>query len=105
MTGPDSGPLAGRTVVVTRATDQAGSLACALRDRGATVVELPVIAIVDSADEGAALIAAVERAVDGGYDWIVVTSPNGAHRVVTHFGVGRSPVGLPSSVRRPRSPS
>ena len=85
MTGPDSGPLAGRTVVVTRATDQAGSLACALRDRGATVVELPVIAIVDSADEGAALIAAVERAVDGGYDWIVVTSPNGAHRVVDAF--------------------
>ena len=82
MTGSDSGPLAGRTVVVTRAIDQAGSLACALRDRGATVVELPVIAIVDSADEGAALIAAVERAVDGDYDWIVVTSPNGAFRVV-----------------------
>ena len=82
MTGPDSGPLAGRTVVVTRATDQAGSLACALRDRGATVVELPVIALVDSADEGAALIAAADRAVDGGYDWIVVTSPNGAYRVV-----------------------
>ncbi|GIT45675.1 MAG: hypothetical protein Ct9H300mP12_02600 [Acidimicrobiales bacterium] len=61
---------------------------------GATVVELPVIAIVDSADEGAALIAAVERAVDGGYDWIVVTSPNGGPRVVDDLGVGRSPVGL-----------
>ncbi len=82
MTGSDAGLLAGRTVVVTRATDQVGSLACALRDRGAIVVELPVIAIVDSADEGAALIAAADRAVDGGYDWIVVTSPNGASRVV-----------------------
>ena len=46
------------------------------------MVELPVIALVDSADEGAALIAAADRAVDGGYDWIVVTSPNGAYRVV-----------------------
>ena len=46
------------------------------------MVELPVIALVDSADEGAALIAATDRAVDGGYDWIVVTSPNGAYRVV-----------------------
>ena len=48
-------PLAGRTVVVTRATDQAGSLAGALTDLGAEVIELPVVAIVEPADGGAAL--------------------------------------------------
>ncbi|MEO2156388.1 MAG: uroporphyrinogen-III synthase, partial [Acidimicrobiales bacterium] len=72
-------PLAGRTVVVTRATDQAGSLAGALTDLGAEVIELPVVAIVEPADGGAALSAALSSA--DRYDWIVVTSPNGARRV------------------------
>ena len=72
-------PLAGRTVVVTRATDQAGALAGALIDLGAEVIELPVVAIVEPADGGAALAAALSAA--DRYDWIVVTSPNGARRV------------------------
>ena len=41
--------LSGRTVVVTRATDQAGSLSTALADHGAKVVELPVVSIEESA--------------------------------------------------------
>ena len=72
-------PLIGRTVVVTRATDQAGSLSTALADHGAKVVELPVVSIEESADGGEALSAALARA--DRYDWIVVTSPNGARRV------------------------
>lgn len=72
-------PLIGRTVVVTRATDQAGSLSTALADHGAKVVELPVVSIEESADGGEALSAALARADH--YDWIVVTSPNGARRV------------------------
>jgi len=72
-------PLAGRTVVVTRATDQAGSLAGALSDLGAEVIEMPVVAIVEPADGGVALAAALATA--DLYDWIVVTSPNGARRV------------------------
>ncbi|MBT4677140.1 MAG: uroporphyrinogen-III synthase [Acidimicrobiaceae bacterium] len=72
-------PLAGRTVVVTRATDQAGSLAGALTGLGAEVIELPVVSIVEPADGGAALAAAMSSA--DRYDWIVVTSPNGARRV------------------------
>jgi len=89
VTGSTPQPLVGRTVVVTRATDQAGSLAGALRDRGAEVVELPVIAIAEPADGGAALAAALDRAVGGGYEWLVVTSPNGARRVADGL-VGRS---------------
>mgnify|MGYP001585425420 CR=1 FL=1 len=81
MTADRPGPLAGCTVVVTRATDQAGSLADALRARGAEVVELPVIAMAEPTDGGVALAEALDRAVAGGYDWIVVTSPNGARRV------------------------
>ena len=72
-------PLIGRTVVVTRATDQAGSLSTALADHGAKVVELPVVSIEESVDGGEALSAALARA--DCYDWIVVTSPNGARRV------------------------
>jgi len=74
-------PLAGRTVVVTRATDQAGSLAGALTDLGAEVIELPVVAIVEPADGGAALSALSALSSADRYDWIVVTSPNGARRV------------------------
>ena len=81
MSADRPGPLAGCNVVVTRATDQAGSLADALRERGAEVVELPVIAIAESTVGGAALTEALDRAVAGRYDWIVVTSPNGARRV------------------------
>ncbi len=79
-------PLAGRTVVVTRATDQAGSLTVALEAEGATVVELPVVAIAEPADGGAALDAAL--AGIAGCDWVVVTSPNGARRVVDRLGGG-----------------
>ncbi len=78
--------LAGRTVVVTRATDQAGSLTVALEAEGATVVELPVVAIAEPVDGGAALDAAL--AGIAGCDWVVVTSPNGARRVVDRLGGG-----------------
>ncbi len=83
--------LTGRTIVVTRATDQAGTLAAALADRGATVVELPVVAIAEPADGGAALAAAIDASVATGSadDWLVVTSPNGARRVADHL-VGRA---------------
>lgn len=71
--------LTGRTVVVTRATDQAGSLSSVLADHGAKVVELPVVAIEEPADGGKALSAALT--LTDRYDWIVMTSPNGARRV------------------------
>ena len=78
------GPLTGHRLVVTRAVDQAPPLADALIDQGAEVVLLPMVAIVDPTDGGAALAAAAARL--GDYDRIVVTSPNGARRLLDVVG-------------------
>jgi uroporphyrinogen-III synthase len=72
------GALFGRTVAVTRAADQAGPLKERLEALGATVLEVPVIAIAEPADGGAALCAAVDDLHT--YDWVVLTSPNAASR-------------------------
>jgi uroporphyrinogen III methyltransferase / synthase len=73
-------PLLGRRVVVTRARAQAGELVARLAALGAATVEVPAIEIVDPEDGGAALAAAVERL--GDYDWLILTSPNGARRLL-----------------------
>lgn len=75
----DPRPLEGRTIVVTRATEQASSLVEALAALGADVVSVPVIAVVDPLDGGAALDAAA-TGLDR-FDWVVVTSANGADRL------------------------
>jgi uroporphyrinogen-III synthase len=72
-------PLAGRRVVVTRAADQEDRLTPMLLDAGAIPVKVPLIRIDDPADGGAALVAALQRLDE--FDWIVLTSPNGASRV------------------------
>ncbi len=79
---PAPGSLAGARVVVTRARAQASGLVQRLTHLGATVVELPVIAIAAPADGGAALAAAADRLVTGGYEWVVVTSSNGVSRLL-----------------------
>jgi uroporphyrinogen-III synthase len=83
-------PLAGRRVVVTRASEQAGDLVERLIVLGAEPVEVPLIEIIDPPDGGAAL----SDAVNGAVDWIVVTSANGAERVLAAL-----PDGAPSRVR------
>jgi uroporphyrinogen-III synthase len=69
--------LAGRSVVVTRPA--AGTLAARLADRGAVVEHVPLIAIGPPSDGGAALDAALARLAS--FDWLVVTSANGAAQV------------------------
>lgn len=66
-------PLAGRTVLVTRAPGQAGEFSKILRERGATVVEVPAIEIVAPLSW-----ADADRAIDRlpGYDWLILTSTN-----------------------------
>jgi uroporphyrinogen III methyltransferase/synthase len=80
LTWFENRPLLGRRVVVTRARAQAGELVERLGALGAATVEVPAIEIVDPDDGGAALAAAVGRL--GDYDWLVLTSPNGARRLL-----------------------
>lgn len=73
-------PGNGHRVAVTRAADQAGPLRDALVAHGFEVVTIPVIQMEDPVDGGLALrhgLAAVDD-----FSWLVVTSPNGAARVV-----------------------
>lgn len=70
-------------VAVTRATAQADQLGQLLRAAGFEPVAVPVIAIVDAADGGAELRAAAKRLAQAGhYDWVVLTSVNGAERLL-----------------------
>jgi uroporphyrinogen III methyltransferase/synthase len=67
-------PLAGQRIVVTRAKEQSGPLSDRLRQLGAEVVELPVIAFAPPEDL-APLNSAMTRIAD--YEWAVFTSVNG----------------------------
>lgn len=66
--------LRGRSVVVTRAVEQAAGLTEPLAAAGAEVLVMPVIAVAAPESSDAA-DAAIER-LDS-YDWIVLTSTNG----------------------------
>jgi uroporphyrinogen-III synthase len=69
-------------VIVTRPRSQARPLVTALEALGAEVVECPLIEIERTSDEP----------VDGtGYDWLIVTSPNGADEIARR-GVNLPPV-------------
>ncbi len=74
----DSLTLAGRTIIVTRAAERAGGLTSLLIVAGAMVLEIPVTTTIDARDAGVALQEAIDNIEQ--YDWVVVTSPEGAHR-------------------------
>jgi uroporphyrinogen III methyltransferase / synthase len=76
----ESRALFGRRVVVTRSAGQSDDLVAALAHLGAEAVAVPVIEIVDPTDGGAGLAAAVCRLAE--FDWVVVSSPNGARRLL-----------------------
>jgi uroporphyrinogen III methyltransferase/synthase len=71
-------PLAGRTLMITRAREQAAEFASALEAFGARVVSCPTIEIAPP-ESYAALDDAIENLF--GYDWLVFTSAN----AVEHF--------------------
>jgi uroporphyrinogen III methyltransferase/synthase len=75
-------PLFGRTIVVTRAREQASDLRARLEALGANVLELPSIAIEPVAFTVPDL---------GQYEWLVFTSANG---VDAWFDRGLAPAGL-----------
>jgi uroporphyrinogen III methyltransferase/synthase len=88
----ESRPLFGLDVVVTRTRQQASELARRLSVAGAGIVELPTIEVVEPQDGGAALrnaLADLPR-----YDWLVLTSPNGARRTLDAIGDARRLAGV-----------
>ena len=83
-----SNSLEGRSVVITRSIAQNESLRQLLEARGARVVEVPLIAVVEPDDEGRERDEVLQRFED--FDWIVVTSPNGADRVATFLSAAHA---------------
>ena len=77
----ESGPLAGRTVAVTRARAQASDMARRLRALGARVVEAPVIRIRPLHGDRQQLDLS-------GYDLICLTSPNGVRLLFERLADG-----------------
>ena len=75
--GSDTGSLAGCRVLVTR--ERPGELGRMLTERGADVVHVPLIAVIDAPDGGEELHRGLHH-LDT-FDWLVVTSPAGAERV------------------------
>ncbi len=67
-------PLLGKSVVVTRAREQASGLAAMLTDMGAEVIQCPTITICPL-EEYSALDKAVADLAD--YQWVIFTSVNG----------------------------
>ena len=79
-------PLFGRRIVVTRAHDQAETLAGALRALGADAIEMPAIEIVPAADWGPLDGAIADL---GSYDWLIFTSANGVRYFVERLDRSR----------------
>ncbi|MGC2619876.1 MAG: uroporphyrinogen-III synthase [Acidobacteriaceae bacterium] len=77
-------PLAGRTILVTRARHQADRLAEALRAVGAEVVEIPAIAIgpPDSFEELDRALAHLQQ-----YQWLIATSANAVAALRAHLAM------------------
>lgn len=81
-TGKRARPLAGVRVVVTRARDQAPELTQPLVERGAEVLEIPVIKI-EPPSQFNDLNDALQTL--GEYDWLVFTSVNGVRAFFDYF--------------------
>ncbi len=82
------GPLAGRTVVVTRSGPRARGLLDAVERAGATALELPLTRQVEPSDGGAALRAAAASVRDN--RWVVLTSVNAVERFMAELRDARS---------------
>ena len=79
---PPSGPLAGRTVLVTRPEGQGDELAALVRAGGGTCLQLPLVRI-GPPDSWRPLDEAIGR-IDT-YDWIVFASANGVRSFVSRL--------------------
>lgn len=74
--------------MITRATNQNATLRALLEERGAEVVEVPLISIEEPEDEGRERDAMLQRIEQ--FDWVIVTSANGAERVAPFLSAARA---------------
>jgi uroporphyrinogen-III synthase len=87
-------PLEGRRILVTRRREQASPLVEALSERGATVIEVPLIAREPPEDSGP-LDAALGRLKS--YQWLAFTSANAVEAVAERLA--QLGVALPATLR------
>ena len=82
MGADKSKPLEGRTVMITRAREQAAEFAADLEGYGARVVACPTIEIVPPAS-----YAKLDEAIENlfGYDWLVLTSANAVEHLLARL--------------------
>lgn len=83
-------PLFGKRVVVTRPAAQNASLCDTLARAGAEPIPVPLIEIVAAAEiraSGASLEVVAERL--GDYDWVILTSANGARALLSAINDAR----------------
>ena len=87
-------PLQGRRILVTRRSAQSGSLVGALTALGATVVEVPLIALEPPEDAGP-----LDRALGrlASYEWLAFTSANAVEAVGE--SLARRGAAVPAEVR------
>ncbi len=78
----EKGLLWQRRIVVTRATEQAGTLAQRFLDLGAEVLSVPTIKMEPPTDRQGLVDALLEL---NSYDWLVFTSPNGVNTFFGYF--------------------
>jgi uroporphyrinogen-III synthase len=81
--------LTGKKILVTRAAHQAGKLSSALRELGATPVEVPVLEIQPAED-----FAAIDKAISqlSSYDWLIFTSANAVSILAFRAGLEGYPI-------------
>ena len=84
---PESSPLRGKTILVTRACGQSEDITTQLEALGAVVIHCPTIEVVPPSS-WAQLDASIGRIKE--YDWIVFTSANGARFFFRRLGEMRS---------------
>ena len=72
-------PLLGKTIVVTRAREQASNLVDSLAQMGANCISVPCIQVAEPEDDASR--RQLEQAIEGiqAYQWIVFTSVNGVN--------------------------
>lgn len=80
--------LSGKSVVITRSIAQNESFRRLLEARDAVVLEVPLIAITEPDDDGRERDEVLQRLHE--FDWLVVTSPNGADRVAPFLSAAQA---------------